>query len=97
MGKVFISPTHAWIIPKSGEKPIKIVFDPPEWQMEEQDSEKRVTFSRKLTEEELAEFKKYIGLKLEDNKIGAIDADNIELDPSRFLPTFLPTDFIEEE
>lgn len=97
MGKIFISSTLVWVIPDSGEKPIKVIFDPPEWQMEEQDSEKMVTFSRKLTEEELAEFKKYIGLKPEDNKIGVIDADNIELDPSRFLPTFLPTGFIEEE
>lgn len=96
MGKIFISSTLAWIIPDSGEKPIKVVFE-PEWQVEEQDSGKRVTFSRKLTEEELAEFKKYIGLKPEDNKIGVIDADSIELDPSRFLPMFLPTDFIEEE
>lgn len=86
MGKIFISPTFAWVIPDSGEKPIKITFDPPEWQVEEQDNGKEFAFSRKLTEEELVEFKKYVGLKSEENKIRVIDADDIELDPLKFLP-----------
>ena len=91
MGKVFISPTHAWIIPKSGEKPIKIVFDPPEWQVEEQDDEKGLLFSRKLTEEELAELKTEFGMKPEDNKIGVYDADDVDLSNSNFLK------FLKEE
>ena len=85
MGKVFISPTHAWIVPKDTEKPVKIIFDPPEWQVEEQDDEKGILFSRKLTEEELAEFKAELGMKPDENKIGVVDADSIELDASKFL------------
>ena len=85
MGKTYIRPTHAWIIPKDGEKPLKIVFDPTEWQVEEQDDEKRLLFSRKLTEEELAEFKAELGMKLEDNKIGVYDTDDVELDVLKFL------------
>lgn len=85
MGKVFISPTHAWVIPESGEKPVKIVFDPPEWQVEEQDDEKGILFSRKLTEEELAELKSELGMKPDEDKIGAIDANSVELDALRFL------------
>lgn len=85
MGKTYIRPTHAWIIPKDGEKPLKIVFDPTEWQVEEQDDEKRLLFSRKLTEEELAEFKAELGMKPEDNKIGVYDADDVELEDLKFL------------
>ena len=65
MGKIFISPTLAWVIPDSGEKPIKVIFDPPKWQVEEQDDEKRLVFSRKLTEEELAELKTELGINPE--------------------------------
>ncbi len=85
MGKVFICPSHAWIVPESGEKPVKIIFDPPEWQVEEQDDEKGILFSRKLTEEELAEFKAELGMKPDENKIGVVDADSIELDALKFL------------
>lgn len=85
MGKTYIRPTRAWIIPKDGEKPLKIVFDPPEWQVEEQDDEKRLLFSRKLSEEELAELKAELGMKPEDNKIGVYDADDVELDVLKFL------------
>lgn len=85
MGKTYIRPTYAWIIPKDGEKPLKIVFDPTEWQVEEQDDGKRLLFSRKLTEEELAEFKAELGMKPEDNKIGVYDADDVELDALKFL------------
>lgn len=89
MGKVFICPSHAWIIPESREKPVKIIFDPPEWQVEEQDNEKGILFSRKLTEEELAEFKANLGLKPEDNKVGIYNADNMDLDDLNL--------FLEEE
>ncbi len=85
MGKTYICPTRAWIIPKDGEKPLKIVFDPPEWQVEEQDDEKGILFSRKLTEEELAEFKAGLGMKPDENKVGIIDADSVELDALKFL------------
>ena len=85
MGKVYISPTHAWVIPKNGEKPVKIVFDPPTWQVEEQDDKKGILFSRPLTEEELAEFKAELGMNPEDNKIGIVDADDVELDALKFL------------
>ena len=75
MGKVYISPTHAWVIPKDGEKPLKIVFDPPEWQVEEQDDKKGILFTRKLTEEEISELKENLGMKPEDNKIGLLEVD----------------------
>lgn len=77
MGKVYICPSHAWVIPKDGEKPLKITFDPPEWQVEEQDDKKGILFSRKLTEEELTEFKAELGMKPEDNKIGIYNAGDI--------------------
>ena len=85
MGKVFISPNHAWIIPESGEKLLKIVFDPPEWQVEEQDDKKGILFSRKLTEKELAEFKAELGMKPDEDKIGVVDANSVELDTLKFL------------
>ena len=85
MGKVYICPTHAWVIPKDGEKPLKIVFDPPEWQVEEQDDKKGISFSQKLTEEELAELKAELGIKPNENKVGVIDVDSVELDASKFL------------
>lgn len=84
MGKVYISPTHAWVIPKNNEKPLKIVFDPPEWQVEEQDDKNGLLFSRPLTEEEFAELKAELGMKPEDNKIGLYEADNIDLDALDF-------------
>lgn len=85
MGKVYISPTHVWVIPSNNEKPLKIVFDPPTWQVEEQDDKKGILFSRHLTEEELAEFKAELGMKPEDNKVGIINADDVELDALKFL------------
>lgn len=84
MGKVFISPTHAWVIPKNGEKPLKIAFDPPEWQIEEQDDKNGLLFSRPLTEEEFAELKAKLGMKTEDNKIGVYEANDIDLDALDF-------------
>lgn len=91
MGKIFISSTLAWIIPDSGEKPIKVIFDPPKWQVEEQDDEKRLVFSRKLTEEELAELKTELGINAEDGKIGICYADDVDLSNSNFLK------FLKEE
>lgn len=75
MGKVYICPSHAWIILESGEKPLKIVFDPPKWQVEEQDDKKGILFTRKLTEEEISELKESLGMKPEDNKIGLLEVD----------------------
>ena len=91
MGKIFISSTLAWIIPDSGEKPIKFIFDPPKWQVEEQDDEKRLVFSRKLTKEELAELKTELGINTEDGKIGICYADDVDLSNSNFLK------FLKEE
>ena len=91
MGKIFISSTLAWIIPDSGEKLIKVIFDPPKWQVEEQDDEKRLVFSRKLTEEELAELKTELGINTEDDKIGICYADDVDLSNSNFLK------FLKEE
>lgn len=91
MGKIFISSTLAWVIPDSGEKPIKVIFDPPKWQVEEQDDEKRLVFSRKLTEEELAELKTELGINPEDGKIGICYADDVDLSNSNFLK------FLKEE
>ncbi len=75
MGKVYIRPTHAWIIPKDREKPLKIIFNPPEWQVEEQDDKKGILFTRKLTEEEISELKESLEMKPEDNKIGLLEVD----------------------
>lgn len=79
MGKVFIKGDNAWIIPENNEKPIKIVFENPEWQVEKSGvgaDEKRISFTRKLTEKEISELKESLGMEPEANKIGLLEVDD---------------------
>lgn len=78
MGKVFVKGDYAWIIPENNEKPIKIIFENPKWQVEKSGvgaDEKGILFTQKLTEEEISELKESLGIKPEDNKIGLLEVD----------------------